>query len=81
MLADRRKHRVNLILAHQYLARLDPEVRDAALGNVGTMICFRIGVQDGEKLGREFEPEFQFLDLTRPPNHRFAIKPHGGWLI
>jgi hypothetical protein len=74
MLAELRKYRVNLILAHQYLAQLDPDIRDAILGNVGTTICFRIGVQDGEKLRREFGPEFELLDLTRLPNHQFAVK-------
>lgn len=74
MLAELRKYRVNLILAHQYLGQLEHEVRDAILGNVGTTICFRIGVQDGEKLGHEFAPELSTLDLTRQPNHQFVIK-------
>lgn len=74
MFAELRKYRVNLILAHQYLGQLEPEVRDAILGNVGTTICFRIGVQDGEKLGREFAPELGVLDLTRQPNHQFVVK-------
>jgi hypothetical protein len=74
MLAELRKYRVNLILAHQYLGQLEPEVRDAILGNVGTMISFRIGVQDGLKVGQEFAPEFDVLDLTRLPNHQFVIK-------
>jgi hypothetical protein len=74
MLSELRKYRVNLILAHQYLAQLEPEVRDAVLGNVGTIVCFRIGVQDAVILEREFAPEFEALDLTRMPNHQFAIK-------
>lgn len=74
MFAELRKYRVNLILAHQYLGQLEPEVRDAILGNVGTTICFRIGVQDAEKLGREFAPELRVLDLTRQPNHQFVVK-------
>lgn len=74
MLAELRKYRVGLILAHQYLGQLEPEVRDAVLGNVGTMISFRIGVQDGEKIRKEFSPEFELLDLTRLPNYEFAVK-------
>lgn len=74
MLAELRKYRVNLILAHQYLGQLEPEMRDAVLGNAGTMVCFRIGAQDAEKVGQEFSPEFEVLDLTRLPNYEFAVK-------
>lgn len=74
MLSELRKYRVNLILAHQYLAQLEPEVLSAILGNVGTIVCFRIGVQDAAILEREFSPEFEALDLTRMPNHEFVIK-------
>jgi hypothetical protein len=36
MLSGLRKYRVGMVLAHQYLSQLDPQVRDAILGNVGT---------------------------------------------
>lgn len=74
MLAELRKYRVGLILAHQYLAQLEPEVRDAVLGNVGTCITFRVGAPDAEILEKEFEPEFRALDLTRLPNHSVYLK-------
>lgn len=32
---------INLILAHQYLAQLEPKMRDAISGNVESMISFR----------------------------------------
>jgi len=44
MTAELRKHHIDLILAHQYLYQLDAAVREAVLGNVGTMIAFRVGV-------------------------------------
>src|SRR5438876_1248612 len=50
MLSELRKYRVGMILAHQYLSQLDPQVRDAILGNVGTMIAFRLGLSDAEIL-------------------------------
>src|SRR3989441_417205 len=64
MLSELRKYRVNLILAHQYLAQLDPEVRDAILGNVGTTISFRVGLSDAAILEKEFYPEFSASDLN-----------------
>ncbi len=42
MLSELRKNWVNLVLAHQYLSQVDPQVVDAVLGNVGTHIVFRV---------------------------------------
>ena len=50
MLANRmselRKYGVGLVLAHQYLHQLEPEIQHAVLGNAGTIISFRIGPED-----------------------------------
>jgi len=72
MLSELRKYRVNLILAHQYLSQLDPKVRDAILGNVGTTISFRLGMQDAEIVAKEFYPEFTPVDFVSLPNSRFT---------
>ena len=56
MLSELRKYRVSLILAHQYLSQLDEAVRDAILGNAGTIISFRLGLADAEILENEFRP-------------------------
>jgi len=45
MLAEARKYRLNLTLAHQYLDQLDPALRTAVLGNVGTLMTFRTGAE------------------------------------
>ena len=74
MLSELRKYRVNLILAHQYLAQLDPKVRDAILGNVGTIISFRLGLADAEIISRELYPEFTAEDLVRLPNYNVYVK-------
>ncbi len=52
MLSELRKYRVNLVLAHPYLAQLDLQVRDAILANVGTLISFRLGFADAELLAK-----------------------------
>ena len=54
MLSELRKYRLNLVLAHQYLSQLDEPLRDAILGNVGTLIAFRMGLADAELLEKEF---------------------------
>jgi len=74
MLAELRKYRVNLVLAHQYLTQLELPVRDAILGNVGTVITFRLGLPDAEILAKEFAPEFSDHDLMTLPNHHLYLK-------
>jgi hypothetical protein len=74
MLSELRKYRVGLILSHQYVFQLEEEVKHAILGNVGTLVCFRIGPEDALILGRQFEPEFENLDLTNLSNHACYVR-------
>jgi hypothetical protein len=74
MLSELRKYRVNLILAHQYLSQLDEQIRDSILGNVGTLISFRLGLADAEILEKEFYPEFGAIDLVSLPNYSIYLK-------
>jgi len=64
ILSEARKYRLDLILAHQYIAQMDEKVADAVFGNVGTLISFRVGAADAEFLEKEFEPEFMVQDLV-----------------
>src|SRR5438552_4562841 len=73
MLSELRKYRVGMILAHQYLSQLDPQIRDAILGNVGTMIAFRLGLSDAEILENEFRPEISAVDLIGLPNYHVKL--------
>ncbi len=74
MLSELRKYRVGMVLAHQYLSQLDPQIRDAILGNAGTIISFRLGLSDAEVLEKEFYPTFSAGDLIRLPNYRIYLK-------
>jgi len=68
ILAEARKYRLNLVLSHQYIAQLAEPIRDAIFGNVGTLICFRVGESDSSVLEREFGNTFvsrQFVDLSK----------------
>ncbi len=64
ILSEARKYRLNLILAHQYIAQMDERVNDAVFGNVGTMVSFRVGAADAEFLEKEFAPEFYAQDIV-----------------
>ena len=71
ILSEARKYRLNLTLAHQYIAQLvgdNTKVRDAIFGNIGTFIIFRVGAEDAEFLEKEFEPTFSAGDLLNLPN-------------
>jgi len=74
MLSELRKYRIGMILAHQYLSQLDPQIRDAILGNVGTMISFRLGLADAEILESEFRPEVAAVDFIGLPNYNVYVK-------
>jgi hypothetical protein len=74
MASELRKYRVGLILAHQHLHQLEPEILHAVVGNVGTVIAFRVGPEDAPFLAREFEPVFGTEDLISLQNHHVYLK-------
>lgn len=61
ILAEARKYRLCLTIAHQYIDQLTLPIRHAVFGNVGTLISFRVGYPDAEILEKEFGKNF-------PPN-------------
>jgi hypothetical protein len=74
MLSEMRKYRVAFSIAHQYLNQLEPDIRHAVLGNVGTLISFRIGAEDSPYMVREFADYVEEIDLLQMPNHRAYLK-------
>ncbi|OGG73138.1 hypothetical protein A3A38_03355 [Candidatus Kaiserbacteria bacterium RIFCSPLOWO2_01_FULL_53_17] len=63
ILSEARKYKLSLTVAHQFIAQLPEEIRDAVIGNVGTKIAFRIGTTDAEFLEKQFHPIFTRSDL------------------
>jgi hypothetical protein len=76
MVSELRKYRVGLILANQHTGQLTDEVRDAVLGNVGSLVSFRAGPDDASFLAREFGERLEPLDFTNLPNHHIYL-----WLM
>lgn len=66
ILSEARKFGLSLTLAHQYLDQIDPGIKSAVLGNVGTMILFRTGSGDAEELAHHFQgvPPHVFAELA-----------------
>ncbi len=74
ILSEARKYRLDLIMAHQYMEQLDETVLAAVIGNVGTMVTFRVGSSDAEVLAKEFIPTFVEEDLVNLPKYHVYLK-------
>jgi hypothetical protein len=70
ILSEARKYRLNLILGNQFMTQLTDKIREAIIGNVGTVISGRIGITDAEVLVKKFTPTFDTEDLTKMPNYQ-----------
>lgn len=73
-LSEMRKFGLHLVLAHQYLAQLPIQLKSAVFGNVGTIIAFRIGAEDGEYLEKEYFPTFRASDLQSLSAYDIYVK-------
>lgn len=65
ILSEARKYHLNLNLTHQFIEQLPESIREAVFGNVGTMVSYRVGVDDAEFMAKNFAPTFQPYDLLR----------------
>ena len=86
ILSEARKYRLNLIMAHQYIAQLsesaggvavgqkDSKIRDAVFGNVGTMMNFKVGAEDAEYFEKEYSPVLSAQDILSIANYKAYIK-------
>ena len=74
ILAEARKYKLSLFLAHQYIEQLHEKVRHAIFGNVGTMIMFRVGADDAKYLATEIHPPFTEEDLVNLPRYSMYLK-------
>lgn len=78
ILSEARKYLLNLIIAHQYVGQLvknnDTAIRDAVFGNVGTIVSFKIGVEDAETFAKEFAPVFNQYDVINIEQYTAYVK-------
>jgi len=74
ILSEARKYRLDLTIAHQYIEQLPELVASAIFGNVGTLVCFRVGAADAEILVKEFTPFFEEEDLANLPAFSIYLK-------
>ncbi len=74
ILAEARKYKLSLFLAHQYIEQIHERIRFAIFGNVGTMIIFRVGADDAKYLAQEVHPVFSEEDLINLPRYSMYLK-------
>ncbi len=70
ILSEARKYKLSLILANQFMTQLTEEIREAVIGNVGTLMAGRLGITDAEILEKRFRPVFNVDDLRDLPNYK-----------
>jgi len=75
ILSEARKFRLALHIAHQYIAQIPEDVKNAVFGNVGTIVAFRIEIKDADAIKDYFKPNFDQQDLIRLDNMNAYIRP------
>lgn len=69
MLSEARKYRLNLVLANQTLGQLQNSILESVLGNVGSLVIFRPGINDCERLKPYLDPPFRKEEVLNLPNY------------
>jgi len=72
MLAQTRKYGLGLTLAHQHVVQAQREVFEAVLGNVGSLMVFRVGAIDAPIFSRQLS-SIDERDLINQPNYRATL--------
>lgn len=64
ILAEGRRFKFSVVLAHQTLAQLSPKMRSVILGNVGVKLIFRTAHHDADVLNRDLAGDSKAFELT-----------------
>jgi hypothetical protein len=74
MLAEARGYRLGLVLAHQHLAQLPPELREAAAANARSKVYFTTSPEDARHLEAHVTPELTAHDLSHLGAYQAACR-------
>ena len=70
-LSEIRKYKIGVMLGNQYTGQVSDDVMSAIIGNVGSIVAFRVGADDAEKLHEKLESNVKTLmDLS---NYRARV--------
>jgi hypothetical protein len=73
LLAEMRKFRLAITIAHQHLGQLDEATAAAVFGNAGTLVAFRLG-QDAETFAEQLGGDLLPADLRSLPKYHAYIR-------
>jgi type IV secretory pathway TraG/TraD family ATPase VirD4 len=73
MLSEVRKYGLGVTLAHQHIVQADKTVFEAIMGNVGSMMAFRLGALDAPTISQQFGT-VAVSDLVNLPNYRAFVQ-------
>ena len=73
ILSEARKYALALNITNQYIDQLDEDISSAVMGNVGTLLVWRIGSKDAEFLKSEFDP-VSVDDMVNTDKYNFYIR-------
>lgn len=74
ILSEARKYKLSLTVAHQFIAQLTDEIRDAVFGNVGSLCAFRVGPEDAKVLAPFFAPGATEADIIGIDNRQALVR-------
>ena len=83
ILSEARKYRLSLNIAHQYLGQLEKSdaltksslnLKQAIFGNVGSIMSYKIGPEDGEFMSKYYAPTFSDQDLVNMDKFKWVLK-------
>lgn len=81
ILSEARKYKLGMTIAHQYMDQLkqkwlwgELDLSKTILGNVGSILTFKIGPNDAEVLENVFAPDFSKADLMNSEIFKWAMK-------
>jgi|HubBroStandDraft_6_1064221.scaffolds.fasta_scaffold21659_3 hypothetical protein len=72
--AEARAYRLSLCLAHQHLAQLPRDLREALGANARTKVYFQVSRDDAGHLEREVAPDLSAHDLSHLPRYTAAVR-------
>lgn len=70
ILSEARKYRLSLIVANQFTAQIEENVRNAIFGNVGTIVSFGLGYDDAMVMSSQFKEMITANDLLSLPKFK-----------
>lgn len=74
ILSEARKYRLGLCVTNQNLGQLSGSLLHSILGNVGSLVCFRLGIADAKLLAEQLGSDMAAEELATLPNWRAGVR-------